>query len=485
MPEQEHTLKAVPLIENHNSRRYVVHFDLLGMKNAIVRDEMEAWGALCDLNACRKEASAIVMQIQSTGKLISDRVRTFIFSDTVIMFSYGDEEVDLWATLVLASELFGKAFNSCVPIRGGVALGDFRFNLDENLFAGSAHVRAYELAETAQWLGIVVDEQVGELAGHLPLGNKIIRHDVPLKNGQSLNQAVIDWPVIFANNWKASPPITMPQFYQAFEPLFGPYASLPVDAKRKWENTLDFVNARLESLATSPPEGKNLPARSADGGDGYSDSTVEEPSESERQNEEHGDKQGSQLEEGRNTLHLTEQGSSADADSSLQIFLSTLRHVTDLEYRRISALDLFSGPGIILVTAYLSAVWYVWQGTTSIMETLKADRFAEVEGLLVGVTIAGVLGLAALLFLLASIGQHTVFRLTTMPKPTEAALKEPSSKTTRELLRWYQEELDRVSRARRLRGAGTWVAYLALITGLALLAYCFVWFTELKVLYSG
>ena len=239
-----------------SNKRYVAHFDMLGFKTAVLRNQKEAWGALSDLQACMSKIERMGLIDLSKGETIEDRVKCYIFSDSILMFTLGDSRADLMSILIFASQLFGDSLHACVPLRGGIAFGDFLVDLDLHLFCGVPFVRAYELGERAQWSGIVVDDNIAEhCTKHgdpTTYGGKstLIKWDVPLKNNNKESQWVINWPLVLKKSWKVKPPISAEEYYQAFEGLFGPYNDLQLDVKAKYENTVDFVNYVLVNSPT-------------------------------------------------------------------------------------------------------------------------------------------------------------------------------------------------------------------------------------------
>jgi hypothetical protein len=231
---------------NHN--RYVAHFDMLGFKNAILRNVDEAWGALSDLRDCMDRILNIDIQDLSSGQIISDRIRAYIFSDSILVFSLGNSPADLKSILMLITQLFASCLASSGPLRGGISYGEFFFNPDLHLFCGEPFVKAYQIAERAQWSGIVVDDIVAEhfyrkninLSSH---GTPALTQwDVPVKPCGNQRHWVVNWPKLFKNNFRKNIPICVAQYYLAFERLFGAYKDLPENVRIKYENTVGFIN---------------------------------------------------------------------------------------------------------------------------------------------------------------------------------------------------------------------------------------------------
>jgi len=235
---------------DHN--RYVAHFDMLGFKSAIARNLDEAWGALCDLRSSMDKILRIAIGSISTDQVIADRIRAYIFSDSILIFTFSNKPEDLKAILILSSHLFSDSLASCVPLRGGISFGKFYFDLEQHLFCGIPFVQAYQIAERAQWLGIVVHDSVAKnyfdepskpTSGKTPV---LVQWDVPIKPSGQKKHWVINWPHIFKHSFNKPAPITTEDFYQAFERLFGSYDKLKEDARIIYVNTVEFINCALD-----------------------------------------------------------------------------------------------------------------------------------------------------------------------------------------------------------------------------------------------
>ncbi|MDQ5879436.1 MAG: hypothetical protein QG638_2172 [Pseudomonadota bacterium] len=232
--------------------RFVAHFDMLGMSTLTKRDPDIAWNMLSALCRAREERLSLGIQRLDTNEVIADQIRTFTFSDTVVAFSKGSRENDALAMVMLMIELFTYALHLGIPLRGGIAHGQFKFNFDMNLFSGPALVDAYELGESAQWLGIVLDQYTADSFSRLPVGRSSGRHgsivawDVPCKDGASRRQSVANWPESHRNAYVGPVPLTVQDFYAPFESMFGAYESLRPDVAAKYANTVAFFNAHHE-----------------------------------------------------------------------------------------------------------------------------------------------------------------------------------------------------------------------------------------------
>ena len=232
--------------------RYVAHLDILGMSSIVEKDADEAWGVLSDLVAVRDKTSRYEIEFLETNKRVSvlDEIRMVTFSDTILLFTKGDSPTELRCMIILLAEIFHKAMCRCVPVRVGLSLGKLYFNLDKSMYAGPALIKAYRIGEAAQWLGISLDESVQDKAVSLEMktgGSKVVvKWPIPMKNGCK-DVYVVNWPAIFAHDLQVEPPVSVKQFYQAFESTFGDFKTLSIAAKSKYENTVSFMNHQLKN----------------------------------------------------------------------------------------------------------------------------------------------------------------------------------------------------------------------------------------------
>jgi len=229
-----------------NKERYVANFDILGMSSLTRTNQDRAIAMLHDFyDIIVNHVGKMAIEIVDSNEIIIDRIEKILFSDTVIVFTKGNSKKDLYAIVILCSELFGQSLHRCIPIRGGIAFGNLFYDNQTGIICGSPLVEAHELEKTSKWLGISVTEDIAQ---------KIQKADIKVGNGQSsvidwniqpINRKVINWPSVFEKNFQASIPITTEQFYEAFKNDSGNFDKLSDSIKEKYENTVAFVNACL------------------------------------------------------------------------------------------------------------------------------------------------------------------------------------------------------------------------------------------------
>ncbi len=241
-------------MSDRTDNRFVAHFDMLGMSALTKRDPDLAWKKLSALHCAREKRLSLGIERLDNNELIQDQVRSFMFSDTIIAYSKADSVNDALAIVLLTTEMFTLAsLHYGVPLRGGIAHGRFKSNTELNLFAGPALIDAFELGESSQWLGIVLDECVAETFSQHPYiksarcKDVVVPWDVPCKGGTRLRQMVVNWPETHRETYRGPVPLTLGAFYQTFAEIFGPIEEQQDSIKAKYANTVAFFNAHFGS----------------------------------------------------------------------------------------------------------------------------------------------------------------------------------------------------------------------------------------------
>ncbi len=233
-----------------SNRRFVAHIDILGMRAMMRRDAEAAWKVLSGLANVRDHITQL--QISHLEKvrqeMLGERVMAVMFSDTIVLFTKSESDEDLQAILIALGEFMHKAMFSFVPIRAGLACGQFFFNIKESMYAGPALIEAYEIGEAAQWLGIVTTEEICKQSksANFKSGSSdiVIATKIPTDKGLDSGFAV-DWVTPVRHDFKVKHPISVELFYEQFEHAFGPLNALPERERRKYSNTTDFINRLL------------------------------------------------------------------------------------------------------------------------------------------------------------------------------------------------------------------------------------------------
>ncbi len=128
--------------------------------------------------------------------------KRYIFSDSIILVSYGDDEVSFLKLIIYARTLLQVLIAMGLPARGAIVFDELYENSNLNIVLGKALTRAYDLEQRRQWIGGSIDD---ELRIHFPkvfkhlepksgvLSDAFLRYPVPFKDGTSTMMQTLNW----------------------------------------------------------------------------------------------------------------------------------------------------------------------------------------------------------------------------------------------------------------------------------------------------
>lgn len=173
---------------------HIALFDILGFRQLIEHDSTKSYALL---SAFIQQTKSILSRL---GEGCEGRVQVRVFQDTVVAYSSNDDEMSLRCLLRYSCSLIGEAFAEGVALRGAVTTGEVL--LSETAVIGSAFIRAYEMEQSQEWVGGLVDEaSVGKRAdedGENPFEETLTRYAVPRKGGPVRVEWAINWPRVMA-----------------------------------------------------------------------------------------------------------------------------------------------------------------------------------------------------------------------------------------------------------------------------------------------
>lgn len=237
--------------------RYVGFFDILGMSDLILQDHAKAWEVLGLLRSAfneslNAESTVTAEGDRSTVKFrLSDYLRHFTFSDSILVFTNADTLTDLLSIVGFCSDFFATTFGSCVPIRGAVVHGEFWVNFEHSVFSGPALVNAYRAADDPQWMGLTVDDTVAANLAASRLSKTaqtwpVCQWEIAVKSSPNLRRVnAVNWPTLHKRAFNVPMPISADQLYKAgFDRIFGPFERLDLKVQTKYVNTAAFISVK-------------------------------------------------------------------------------------------------------------------------------------------------------------------------------------------------------------------------------------------------
>ena len=126
---------------------YIAVLDVLGFSERIARESDPGRG----LDAYIDTVANTVAPHEGLGRIL--------FSDTVVLFSFGDDSESFRQLSLVASRLLYSLIESEVPVRGAIAHGDFARSDGAGsgtVLAGRPIVEAHNYEAIQQWIGIML-----------------------------------------------------------------------------------------------------------------------------------------------------------------------------------------------------------------------------------------------------------------------------------------------------------------------------------------
>lgn len=126
----------------------------------------------------------------------------YIFSDTIILLSKGEDISSCLKLLVYTWRLAQCLLAQKIPFRGAIAYDELYVNLSQNIVLGKALIKAHELEQAQQWVGIAIDSSLEEAypeffsmcknPDHL-FSTLFMQYHVPFKDGSTKLLHTINW----------------------------------------------------------------------------------------------------------------------------------------------------------------------------------------------------------------------------------------------------------------------------------------------------
>ncbi|WP_462258523.1 hypothetical protein [Dialister invisus] len=150
--------------------KYVAFLDILGFKDRIRGLQPEEAKKL--IRAFSQTIFDIFKKKNSDKENSNDKIKGYIVSDSVILYSEDDKKDSLEALIKLTREICEKEFiENSILIRGAIEKGEFdkvpaeeRLDLEKGLIVGEAYIKAYlvEDSGSVKAMGVILSEDVYE-----------------------------------------------------------------------------------------------------------------------------------------------------------------------------------------------------------------------------------------------------------------------------------------------------------------------------------
>lgn len=205
MPDERTQVGEGDFDPSANHVRYLGLFDFLGFKDhvrrhtlgSVVQNLTKVVRPIVDIattGALRIDSEEIVADPE--GRL----AEPIVFSDTILLYSKHDDREGFVKLVTAARNLVGISLQAGVPVRGAVTRGELFVSADRNLYVGRGLIDAYELEQSQNWAGAILDgnvSAVSELRNYvasLRNAGDLFQYVAPRNNASELVDC-IGWPL--------------------------------------------------------------------------------------------------------------------------------------------------------------------------------------------------------------------------------------------------------------------------------------------------
>lgn len=180
--------------------RFVAFFDILGFKDSVLKEEHDViyeklYKLSNHINVLEKPFTG------ENGEIVASNLKTYNFSDSIIIFSKTDSKEDFNTFYLSAIVLFSKAINMGIPLKGGIAHGKITINQSKKIFFGQPLIDAYQIEEDLKYFGIAVHNSIEKYMEKIEVDNKInhffFEETTPFKSGKIIHKN-LNWFLAYA-----------------------------------------------------------------------------------------------------------------------------------------------------------------------------------------------------------------------------------------------------------------------------------------------
>lgn len=147
------------------NNRFVSFFDILGFKDMVLKTSHN--DILIKLENLKKHVTKLEemqwddeREKKSKIKINPNQTKSITFSDSFIFFSRGDTIEDFFKIILDSWNIYIKAIENGIAIKGAISFGEVTVDFDKNLFFGQPIIDAFLLHEDLYMLNIILDHNV-------------------------------------------------------------------------------------------------------------------------------------------------------------------------------------------------------------------------------------------------------------------------------------------------------------------------------------
>jgi len=176
--------------------RFIAFFDIMGFKDLVQKNSHEN---IVDKLSNLRSNMAQINKVKN-AKLFEDfgvensQTKWITFSDSLIIFSKGNELKDLIKIIVEASYILFTSIQDGLPIKGAISCGTLTVDFENSMFFGQSLIDAYLLHDELEMYNAIIDHSAEakiKSFGDVPILKKMItNYRVPMRSGRITHQVL-------------------------------------------------------------------------------------------------------------------------------------------------------------------------------------------------------------------------------------------------------------------------------------------------------
>jgi hypothetical protein len=205
---------------------WIAYFDLLGFK-AMLRT--------LPISILRQKVDEIVKDLHVEAKEFEKNVECLFYADTFVFYSKSELNKDYPGLLHVATHFMEKCIYKGIALRGAISFGEIAVGNDKRILIGSAFLDSHQYGEDQDWLGLILTPTASnrlKVAKLDPARHGFVYGEIPRKECTKSNDEVYAYSFC-----RGVANFQCPLLHTLKEMQF----LSPEDTKRKYENTIAFI----------------------------------------------------------------------------------------------------------------------------------------------------------------------------------------------------------------------------------------------------
>lgn len=178
---------------NIKAKRFVFFADILGFKDlvhsqshsSIVKKLEQIVDAMDFISG---ERSHTILK-RSLPDIKENQSRAVSFSDSIIVFSEGDTNIDGAKILSDAHAIMHSSLEANIPIKGSISFGEVTADFEKSLFFGKPIIDSYLLHDELNLMSVIIDHNAEKILEKNKntienYSRLVVDYDVPMKFGK-------------------------------------------------------------------------------------------------------------------------------------------------------------------------------------------------------------------------------------------------------------------------------------------------------------